>query len=136
MYERRITLYRALPFASADGPPVGLPGIAGRDLPSIHRYIYLHDDPYPVDSPAPSIRHTHSSRSDNKIDFVMPLQLSSTSGKQALDDLLQSSVDSREVPAVFFGVTNAEGTLYLNCAGEKHFGDESEGEVDEDTSES
>jgi hypothetical protein len=63
-------------------------------------------------------------------------QLSSTSGKQALDDLLQSSVDSREVPAVFFGVTNAEETLYLNCAGEKHFGDESKGQVDEDTSES
>jgi hypothetical protein len=63
-------------------------------------------------------------------------QLSSVSSKQALDDLLQSSVDSREVPAVFFGVTNAEGTLYSNCAGEKRFGDESEGQVDEDTSES
>jgi len=63
-------------------------------------------------------------------------KLSSNSGKQALDDLLQSSVASREVPAVFFGATNADETLYLNCAGEKTFGDESSGQVDEDTSES
>lgn len=63
-------------------------------------------------------------------------KLSASSGKQALDDLLRSSVDSRKVPAVFFGVTNADETIYSNCAGEKTFGDEADGQVDEDTSES
>lgn len=56
--------------------------------------------------------------------------------RAALDEFLQRTVDSRRVPAMFIGATNAEGEIYYNNAGERVFGDQEKGVVDEDTSES
>ncbi|WWD16008.1 hypothetical protein CI109_100433 [Kwoniella shandongensis] len=55
------------------------------------------------------------------------------SGKASLDKLLKETVEKREVPAVFYGATNAKDELYFNQAGDKVFGDSASGQVDENT---
>ncbi|WRT69885.1 uncharacterized protein IL334_006876 [Kwoniella shivajii] len=56
-----------------------------------------------------------------------------SSGKESLDKLLKKTVDRRHVPAVFYGATNAKEEIYYNQYGEKVFGDDSSGQVDEHT---
>lgn len=60
----------------------------------------------------------------------------SPAGSAALDALLKETVESRVIPATYFGVTGADGELYFNCAGDKVFGSPEQGQVDADTSES
>jgi methyl acetate hydrolase len=55
-------------------------------------------------------------------------------GKASLDKLLQTKVESRTVPATFFGATTAAGPIYFNCAGERVFGEPEKGLVNDDTS--
>lgn len=54
-------------------------------------------------------------------------------GKEALDKLLKSTAKDRQVPAVFFGVTDKNGELYFDCGGERIFGKPDEGQVTPDT---
>lgn len=54
-------------------------------------------------------------------------------GKETLDEFLRKTVESRKVPATFLGVTNKDGELYFNCAGERVFGKAEEGQVTPDT---
>ena len=56
-------------------------------------------------------------------------------GKKALDDLLEKTVQERKVPAAFFGATDKNGELYFNCGGERVFGKPDEGQVTPDTGE-
>lgn len=55
-------------------------------------------------------------------------------GCAKIDSFLGSVVDSRRVPAMFLGATNAQEEIYWSCAGDKVFGDPSQGEVNSDTS--
>lgn len=55
--------------------------------------------------------------------------------KARLDSILHAAVDSRQVNALTFAVSDAEGELYFNCAGERVFGELDKGQVDERTSE-
>jgi len=64
----------------------------------------------------------------------MPAPKLDASGKAALDTLLKDTVESRNVPATYFGATTADGELYFNCAGERVFGEPDKGMVNEDTS--
>jgi len=64
----------------------------------------------------------------------LPPKLSSA-GRRALDALLHQRVASRTLPALHFGATTSAGTLYLNCAGDRVFGEPEKGQVDRDTSE-
>jgi hypothetical protein len=57
-------------------------------------------------------------------------------GRKNIDSFLEETVESRRVPAVFFGATNAKEEIYFNQAGEKAFGDASQGDIGPDTSES
>lgn len=59
----------------------------------------------------------------------------SAKGKAALDELLTSRVESRNIPAATFGVTSADGEIYFNHAGERIFGQPEKGNVDDKTSE-
>lgn len=59
----------------------------------------------------------------------------SDEGKAALDAYLNERVGSKEVPAVFFAVTNKDEEIYINCAGDRKFGHPEEGPVNQDTSE-
>ncbi|ORY32011.1 beta-lactamase/transpeptidase-like protein [Naematelia encephala] len=54
-------------------------------------------------------------------------------GKKALDSLLERAVDSKNIPAAFFGATNADEEIYFNCRGDKVFGRPEEGPVTPDT---
>jgi methyl acetate hydrolase len=54
-------------------------------------------------------------------------------GTAALDRYLEKTVEARDVPALFFGVTDHESTLYFNQAGERCFGQKDLGTVDENT---
>lgn len=51
-----------------------------------------------------------------------------------LDTFLKETVARRECPAVFLGVCNKDEILYFNQAGDKVFGDASQGMIDSDTS--
>jgi hypothetical protein len=55
-------------------------------------------------------------------------------GRAQIDSFLSSVVGSRRVPAMFVGATNAQEEIYWSCAGDKVFGDPSQGEVNSDTS--
>lgn len=57
----------------------------------------------------------------------------SPEGAAKLSELLHKVVDSREVPAVFFGATTADEELYFDQYGEKVFGQPESGQVDADT---
>jgi methyl acetate hydrolase len=56
-----------------------------------------------------------------------------STGKEALDALLEKTVKDRRVPAAFFGVTDKNGELYFDCGGERVFGQKEEGQVTPDT---
>lgn len=57
----------------------------------------------------------------------------SAKGRAALDELLATRVDSRAIPAATFGATTADGEIYLNCRGERVFGQPDKGRVDDKT---
>lgn len=59
-----------------------------------------------------------------------------TEGKKQLDALLDAKVAEGKLPALFFGAANADGTIYYNCKGDRVLDNPSEGQVDENTSES
>lgn len=61
------------------------------------------------------------------------VQLSPT-GKSKLDALLAEQVKNAGLPALFYGLTTAQGDIYFNCAGLKNQGDPSGGQVDDKTS--
>lgn len=58
----------------------------------------------------------------------------SDAGKAKLDALLADQVVNANIPAIFNGITTAEGDIYFNCGGKKNEGDASEGEVNDKTS--
>lgn len=58
----------------------------------------------------------------------------SPEGAKPLDTLLKETVESRVLPATYFGVTGPDGELYYSCAGEKVFGNPEAGQVDPETS--
>ncbi|KAF7374588.1 hypothetical protein MSAN_00343400 [Mycena sanguinolenta] len=62
----------------------------------------------------------------------MPFTLSPAQ-TSALDSILTDAVTSKSTPALFFGVTNAEGPLYLRTVGTKLVDDPASDPVDEDT---
>ncbi|KAK7016339.1 beta-lactamase/transpeptidase-like protein [Favolaschia claudopus] len=57
----------------------------------------------------------------------------SSAQKDALDKILTGAVSSKSTPALFFGVTNAEGLSYLRAEGTRIVDDPSSGAIDEDT---
>lgn len=65
---------------------------------------------------------------------MVALPTISSSARGPLDEFLQENVQSRRVPAMFIGATNAKEEIYFNQAGEKVFGDASKGEVGSETS--
>jgi hypothetical protein len=58
----------------------------------------------------------------------------SQKGRAAIDNLLRETVESKRVPATFFGVTTADSELYYDQKGDRIFGKPDQGEVDEHTS--
>lgn len=58
-------------------------------------------------------------------------------GKAKLDNILQSHVASGDIPAATFAVATPDDAapLYVGTAGDKHFGDPSKGQINEDTGE-
>jgi methyl acetate hydrolase len=56
-------------------------------------------------------------------------------GKEALDQFLQKTVQDKKVPATFLGVTNKDGELYFDCGGDRVYGKPDEGQVTPDTGE-
>ncbi|KAJ6512870.1 beta-lactamase/transpeptidase-like protein [Mycena sanguinolenta] len=62
----------------------------------------------------------------------MPSTLSAVQ-TSALDSILTDAVASKLTPALFFGVTNAEGPLYLRTVGTKLVDDPASDPIDEDT---
>lgn len=56
-------------------------------------------------------------------------------GKAALDDALAAAVADPLLPALFWGVTTAQGPIYYNCGGERVLHESEKGSVNEDTSE-
>nr|XP_031858552.1 uncharacterized protein CI109_006075 [Kwoniella shandongensis]KAA5525624.1 hypothetical protein CI109_006075 [Kwoniella shandongensis] len=65
--------------------------------------------------------------------MALPLPALSKNGARSLDSLLKKEVDSRDVPALFFGATNAKEEIYFSCDGDVKFGDEAKGTVDAET---
>lgn len=65
---------------------------------------------------------------------MTPLPTLKEGASHRLDTLLKETVAKRTVPAICYGATNAERTIYSNQAGDVRFGDSSAGEVDADTS--
>ncbi|KAL8286141.1 hypothetical protein RQP46_004629 [Phenoliferia psychrophenolica] len=63
----------------------------------------------------------------------LPFPTLSPGGQERLDAYLTTTVAGREVPALFFGATNAKETIYQSQAGERVFGQPEKGEVDADT---
>jgi hypothetical protein len=59
----------------------------------------------------------------------------SADAKAKLDALLTEQAAVGNLPALFYGLTNADGDIYFNCKGKKNEGDPSEGLVDDKTSE-
>ncbi|KAF7374587.1 hypothetical protein MSAN_00343300 [Mycena sanguinolenta] len=62
----------------------------------------------------------------------MPFTLSPAQ-TSAFDSILTDAVTSKSTPALFFGVTNAEGPLYLRTVGTKLVDDPASDPIDEDT---
>ncbi|KAK7016351.1 beta-lactamase/transpeptidase-like protein [Favolaschia claudopus] len=62
----------------------------------------------------------------------MPAAISSAH-RETLDRLLNEIVASKSTPAALFGVTNAEGPIYLHAEGTKLIDDPSSDAIDEDT---
>lgn len=62
---------------------------------------------------------------------TMPRPLVTPAGRAALDDLLEREVASRDIPATFFGVTNADEEIYWACAGDKEYGNPAEQVTDQ-----
>lgn len=59
----------------------------------------------------------------------------SAAGTKLLDDLLADQVKNANLPALFYGISTAEGDIYFNCAGKKNEAKPEEGEVNDKTSE-
>ncbi|KLT43858.1 beta-lactamase/transpeptidase-like protein [Cutaneotrichosporon oleaginosum] len=60
----------------------------------------------------------------------------SAEGKAKLDQILESEVASGEIPASTFAVATADANappIYWGVAGDRHFGDPSKGQINEDT---
>jgi len=57
----------------------------------------------------------------------------SPKSKAALDAQLAAAVGDPLTPALFWGVTTAEGELYCNCAGDRVHGEPAKGPVTPDT---
>ncbi|KAJ7018822.1 beta-lactamase/transpeptidase-like protein [Mycena alexandri] len=57
----------------------------------------------------------------------------STTSKEAIDRMLAEAVSSKSMPALFFGVTTAEGPIYMQTEGTKLVDDPASGAIDEDT---
>ncbi|KAF7336874.1 hypothetical protein MVEN_02123700 [Mycena venus] len=53
--------------------------------------------------------------------------------KDAFDRILSEAVESKSTPALFFGVTNAEGPIYMRTMGTKLVDDPTSEPIDEDT---
>ncbi|KAJ7261704.1 beta-lactamase/transpeptidase-like protein [Mycena haematopus] len=57
----------------------------------------------------------------------------SAAQKDAFDKMLSDALSSKTTGAVFFGVTTADGPIYMHTAGTKHPDDPQSGAIDEDT---
>ncbi|KAJ7789773.1 beta-lactamase [Mycena olivaceomarginata] len=57
----------------------------------------------------------------------------SVTQKDSFDSILTDAVASKSTPAMFFGVTNAEGPLYIKTVGTKLVDDPASGAIDEDS---
>jgi len=68
--------------------------------------------------------------------MTKPIPTITSDGAEALDGFLKKTVTGGRVPAVVFGATSAQETIYWNQAGDVVFGDPSKGQIDEDTSKS
>ena len=80
--------------------------------------------------------HIIRKKSQNIVNsMALPLPTLTTSGKQALDQSLNKTVEAQRVPAVFFGATNAKQEIYFECGGDRVFGRPDEGKVTPDTCE-
>jgi hypothetical protein len=66
--------------------------------------------------------------------MALPTPRLEVSGSQALSSYLKEVIKGRESPATWFGATTAEGEIYLECEGERIWGDEAKGSVSQDTS--
>jgi hypothetical protein len=77
------------------------------------------------------VRVSFNSNHINNMSVPVP-QLKQT-GKEALDQFLQKTVQDKKVPATFLGATNKDGELYFDCGGDRVFGKPDEGQVTHDT---
>lgn len=66
----------------------------------------------------------------------VPVPQLKQTGKEALDQFLQKTVQDKRVPAAFLGATNKDGELYFECGGDRVFGKPDEGQVTPDTGQS
>ncbi|KAJ7505422.1 beta-lactamase/transpeptidase-like protein [Mycena galericulata] len=57
----------------------------------------------------------------------------SAAQKDKIDRILSEAVESKSTPALFFGVTDVDGPIYMRQTGTKLIGDSSSGSIDEDT---
>jgi len=53
--------------------------------------------------------------------------------KDKFDQILSEAVESKSTPALFFGVTNVDGEIYMRTAGTKVIDDPASGFIDQDT---
>lgn len=67
--------------------------------------------------------------------MALPTPTLRAEAKQKLDDVLAHQVQRGDVPALFFGATNAKEELYFNCGGGTHVSKSDPGEVSPDTCE-
>jgi len=57
----------------------------------------------------------------------------SAAQKETFDRIISDAVASKSLPALFFGITTADGTVYACTAGTKFVDDHTSGAIDEDT---
>lgn len=60
----------------------------------------------------------------------------SAEGKAKLDQILKSNVESGEIPGSTFAIATPDANaplVYWGTAGDRHFGDPSKGQINEDT---
>lgn len=68
--------------------------------------------------------------------MALPAPTLSTEAKQKLDSVLAYQVKEGNVPALFFGATNAKEEIYFNCGGKAQVSKPDASDVTPDTSES
>ena len=66
----------------------------------------------------------------------IPVPQLKQTGKAALDQFLQKTIQDKKVPAAFLGATNKDGELYFECEGDRVFGKPDEGQVTPETGQS